>query len=174
MQIELKNIKIGFGSEETLNYEGYIYVDGNKVAYAHNDGHGAMTDITALTVELRAMVTLAEEYCAKIKDEEYSAHAQATRYHSLDSFIDSLAYAYETNRKLERLQKKNVMYGDPKTDTFTTVSWKGKTIAQMLADEKLRGTLKRQLQTILAKLKPNETIMNTNLSHLLTELKQAI
>lgn len=104
MKIEVKNIKIGPGSQETLQYVAEVYVDGKKLFYADNSGHGGMTNVQAYSKEgneIRSKIDTFLEAEAKKKD------ANARTYDGwLEDLCDDAANAKENEKAIKSALKK--------------------------------------------------------------------
>ena len=74
MKIELKNIKFYERmSEETNAFTADLYVNGKKVGYAKNEGHGGCTDYYPNSIEDRAVINEAEQYCLGLPPIKYGS-----------------------------------------------------------------------------------------------------
>ena len=85
MKIEIKNIKLGPGSEETIQYTADLYLDGKKIAYIDNAGKGAMTDLAPYEHTAWPLITSAEEQC------KAEALAKDPEAFTCDGFLNDLA-----------------------------------------------------------------------------------
>ena len=64
MKIELKSIKFSEAmSEETNAFTANLYINGKKVGYCKNQGHGGCTDYNADEPKFRTIIAEAEAYC---------------------------------------------------------------------------------------------------------------
>ena len=64
MKIELKNISHSPRlSQETEAFAADLWINGKKVAYCENDGHGGCTNYNTYNPSLRPLLKEAEEYC---------------------------------------------------------------------------------------------------------------
>ena len=90
MKIEVKNIKINkMFSEETICFKADVYINGKKIAYAENDGHGGSTFYNAYDMNGREILRQAEEYTKTLPSVKFEI---GDRVHeipmTLDLFID--------------------------------------------------------------------------------------
>lgn len=167
MKLELKNININLAfSEETIMFKADLYVNGKKVAYAHNDGRGGCTFYREYSRELRPLLEQAEAYC-KTLPSTFSTYGEKTIEikSTLEHWIDEVIYAKSNEKEAEKFQKKlaknmltNICYGEP--NAYKMVGWKNITIEQLLNRVDGRKALRDKITELVNK---GETILNTNL-----------
>jgi hypothetical protein len=175
MNLELKNIKFfEAGSQETNCFTADLYVDGNKIAYVNNDGHGGCTNYSTYKGDKRPVLLAAELYCKGLAPHVYAPVAGMDDEFSvpmtLEVMIDSLFEAWlkdYTERKfLQTIKRKfvtSVVIGN--TKEFIYISWKNVTIAQMLAVPNGRAAILKALTKAVADGKVNATnrVLNDNI-----------
>jgi hypothetical protein len=164
MKIELK--KISFSermSDETNCFIADLYINGKKVGECNNDGRGGCTNYGGNTKEDNVLIAEAEKYCKTLP----MVKSEALKFEyaqSLESVIDELVteflIAKEAKKKL-KMYEKAFCFGVPNGYSYRTVSWKGKTLAQI---DKIN--LQRAYNDVKAKLGKDEVILNTNLQSL--------
>jgi len=161
MKIELK--KISFNermSDETNCFIADLYINGKKVGSCNNDGRGGCTNYGGNTKEDNALIAKAEKYCkslpkvkSKALDFEYDQN--------LESVIDELLEAHlkgKEDAKRMKLYLKGICFGVPKGNSYQTVSWSGRTLAQI---DKI--SLQRAYDNVKAKyIKGAVVVLNAN------------
>ena len=106
-RITLKKVRIAkIQSEETLAYTADIYFDGEKVAYARNDGCGGETLINPFQNTFTAMKRADEFACSLPADTSHGITIDS----SLERVANSLAYDEEIARELKSRIKRGVMF----------------------------------------------------------------
>lgn len=164
MKIELKNVKdFPDMSEETTAFVADIYVDGVKVAYAKNDGHGGCTDYNAHEGK-RELLKQAEQYCISLPKKNYGTFSLDM---NLEHLIDELLYEELKNKdnkkfqnKQARLMETSILVGVPGAGSFGQYNYK-RPLATIPKE-----TLQKFVDNIKGKLKEGEQILNTNLEAL--------
>jgi hypothetical protein len=173
MKLELKNVKLNMAfSEETICFKADLYVEGKKVAYASNDGHGGCTHYNVYSPELKPLLQQAEDYC-KTLPSTFSTYGDKTFEikSTLELWIDEVVYKLSNTKEAEKFEKKkqknmltHICYG---TDNgYKMVGWK-MTIAEMLAHPQGRQVLFAKLNDLK---NAGETILNTNIPKTFLEL----
>lgn len=169
MKIELKRISFSERqSEETNCFAADLYINGKKIGYAKNSGCGGPTDyhadINCTSEFTRANIELlaeAEAYCKSLPKVKYG---DMEWEQSLEGVIDELLSAYLLERERKKIEKnylKALCFGVPNSGSYRTISWKGKTLAQI---DKIN--LQRTYDKVKSELKAGEVILNTNLKEL--------
>ena len=107
MKIELKNVKINEAfSEETTCFMADVHINGKKVAYAKNDGHGGCTFYHAYEGQ-RELLEQAEKFCKGLPKEKFDFGGG--RVHefeqSLESVIDKLLGEKELEKERKKIDK---------------------------------------------------------------------
>jgi len=106
-RITLKKVRIAkIQSEETLAYTADIYFDGEKVAYARNDGCGGETLINPFQNTFAAMKRADDFACSLPADTSHGITIDS----SLERVANSLAYDEEIARELKSRIKRGVMF----------------------------------------------------------------
>ena len=106
-RITLKKVRIAKNlSEETLAYTADIYFDGEKVAYARNDGCGGETLINPFQNTFTAMKRADEFACSLPADTSHGITIDS----SLAWVVYSLAYDEEIAQELKSRIKRGVMF----------------------------------------------------------------
>ncbi len=173
LTIEIKNIKLGPGSQETTQYVADLFIDGKKVANLNNSGHGGSTNMLPTDGKLWPLLKQAEkqlEFEAKQKDPEAK---------SCDGFIqdlaDDMACAKENEKEIQKTLKKMdraciskiIVVDEKELEQFKF----GKTSQLAMSEINLKTPLssfpQEQLKTYILKvknsLKEGEIIYNKNL-----------
>jgi hypothetical protein len=171
MKIELKNIKIYSAmSEETTAFTADIYVNGEKVGYARNDGRGGCTDYTVYDVKHIPVINDAEKYCEKLPDYTYpdsTLTVKMTLEQFIDNIIDEEYSKKEKQRIARKLQKAMLTAVCVGTDlyykTHSYTDGKRKTIPLEEIIRKQPAFLKGAIDKIKAGLMEGERILNTNI-----------
>lgn len=164
MNIELK--KISFNermSEETNCFVADLYINGKKVGYCENRGTGGPTDYHGDSKEANDVIREAEAYfksLPKAKYEEHDFEYQPTLENAIDEQFEEFLKVREDKKK-QKMYEKALCFGVPNGYSYRTVSWKGRTLAQI---DKI--SLQRAYNDIKAKLGKDEVILNTNLKEL--------
>ena len=171
MKIELRNIKINLTfSEETTMFKADVYVDGKKVAYANNDGHGGSTFYNRYE-KMEGLLKEAEAYAKTLPSTTHtfgntSMVIESTLENIIDNEIDRLVNEKETEKfkkKLEKDKEKNICFGVPNGKSYRMIGWKGLTISQLLASPNGRQGIQNAIKKIEGELKEGEVILNNNL-----------
>jgi len=166
MKIELK--KISFNermSEETSCFVADLYINGKKVGYCKNDGHGGCTDYRGDSKENNQIIAKAEEHfksLPKVKAEGYNFEFQPTLENAIDEQLENYL-KQKTEKKMQKLMQTAILFGLPNGSSYTKLSWKSKT--------PLSGIPKNILQQTIDEIKRKHctngiVILNTNLAAL--------
>lgn len=130
MKIELKNLEVNEKfSEETIMFMADVWIEGKKVAHAHNDGRGAQTYFnvyggknTKEFDENNKLVDLAINYCETLPNETFTFESngetrtievQSTLLNKIDQLVEKHINEKEDKRfeaQLKRDMKKYVCY----------------------------------------------------------------
>lgn len=166
MKLELKNVKFYESmSEETNCFQADLFINGKKIAYVKNSGHGGCTDYHVLDFSQQQILRDAEAYCKGLPKVKYGENEYAV---SLETVIDDLFENWLKIKQDSKLAKRisndmlnSIICGSPQN--YTEYFWQTKDkkkvpIAQMLKTENGRNL-------IIAKLKSlkGQNILNTNL-----------
>lgn len=163
MKIELK--KVSFSermSEETNAFVADVYVDGKKVGYAKNEGHGGNTDVRSYP-ETHDQFKKAEDYCKSLPDtvHDLGGNEPFTMKSDLESVVDDLLEQWlkeKEEKKIQNYCKKGVVYKTP--NGHGIISWKNTTIDSMLMNPIMVLRLKKVVEDLK---KEGKEIVNTNL-----------
>jgi len=163
MKIELKNIKFSEAmSEETNAFTADLFINGKKVGYCKNQGHGGCTDYNSYEPENRKVIQEAEAYfksLPKVKEEKYNFEYQPTLEYAIDEQLENwLKARYE--KKMERKMLKAIFIGQPNSDPRSYYGFKVPLSTIPLPQ------LQASVDRIKAKLTNGEVILNTNLTAL--------
>lgn len=166
MKIELKKFQFFERmSEETNAFVADVYVNGKKVAYAKNDGHGGDTYYHPYATD-NALLRKAEEYCLSLPPIKYPAEHGMEAFEikmNLTHFIDDLVTAEikkKDQKKMEKKMEKAIMWGVPNGYRYTQVAFKVP-LAQIP-----RPQLQMYVNKYKSQFKEGEQFLNTNLESL--------
>lgn len=171
MKIELKNLKINKEfSEETIMFKASVYVDGEKVAEAENEGRGGSTHYWHLgTDRSKELIKKAEGYCLALPSIKVQSHGTELLIdQNLSDYIDKLVYdvfnkkeqlAFE-KKKLKAMERGLVISKGSGDDGFEVFKWKGFTLNSLTRHP--LGT-KAISDAILKYKAQGYRILNTNL-----------
>jgi hypothetical protein len=115
MKIELKKLKVFEEmSEETTAFVADLWINGKKVAYCKNDGHGGCTFYNAYP-EQRELLAEAEAYCQSLPPHvtEFMGKEMSIEQ-NLEFVIDCLVSEKENEKFIKARDKaciKNFVYG---------------------------------------------------------------
>jgi hypothetical protein len=167
MKIELKKLKISLPhSEETICFVADVYVNGVRVAYASNDGHGGNTYYQADLKHI-GLLEQAEQYALTLPSIKYGS-LEITM--DLEKVIDDLVMAKlksdEDKKYQKRLEKDlahNICWGIP-NGSYRMVGYKNKlTLLQELNTIQGVNRIEKILDVALSKLEEGEEIFNKDI-----------
>ena len=164
MKIELK--KISFNermSEETNAFTADLYINGKKVGYCKNEGHGGCTDYRGDSKECNVLITEAEKYflsLPKVKPNGYNFMLQPTLENAIDEQLEDYLKA-KAQKKMEKHMENAILFGVPNGDSYVMIKF----------TKPLSAFLTFQLQVKVNEIKKKEctdgkVILNTNLEAL--------
>lgn len=163
MQIELKNIKFSEAlSEETNAFVADVYVNGKKVAYAKNDGHGGCTFYHAYEGK-RELLGQAEKFCEALQPLKYGSMELPM---SLEMKIDMLLEDWLRIKDLRKQAKNDMLTGLCVTSDngYTQLTWtsggRNVTIAELVRVPNGRELLKNAIAKAKAE---GKEVLNTNI-----------
>jgi hypothetical protein len=168
MKLELKNIRVNLAfSQETTMFKADLFVNGKKVAYANNDGHGGCTFYRVYDKSLNELLSQAEEYATTLPSKyhtflEKTFEIKSTLENWIDFSIDDYVKEKETakfKKKMEKDMLNYIVYG-LKENAYTRIGWSNVTIAQMLISPNGRQVLLSKLNEIK---NTGNKIFNTNI-----------
>ena len=178
MNIQIKNIKVYEAlSEETACATTDVFVDGKKIAYSKNVGHGGSTDYRVYKTEDRPILEAAEEFAKTLPSTIHKgAFGDLEIKSTLESIIEQAVYDFEqakftkakerNARKFQLAMAKDmetaILIGKPNGNSYRIFPFKSK--------NKLRFVSITSLQTLIdhakSHIKDGEVILNTNLADL--------
>lgn len=167
MKIELKKFQFFERmSEETNAFVADVHVNGVKVAYAKNDGHGGETFYHSYEGK-RELLAQSEKYCETLPPTIYKGAGLGGKdlviKSNLINVIDDLVcneIKKKDTQKLEKKMEKAILWGVKGGNSYTYVNFKVK------LSEIPKDRLQMYVNEYKKKLKPNEVILNTNLEKL--------
>jgi hypothetical protein len=127
MKIELK--KISFNermSEETNCFVADLYINGKKVGYAKNDGHGGCTDYRGNSKEDNQVIAEAEAYfktLPKVKSEEFNFEYQPSLETAIDEEFEKYLKA-KADKKMQKLFATSIVVGKPNGNSYRYINFK--------------------------------------------------
>jgi len=147
-------------SEETNAFVADVYVNGKKVAYAKNDGHGGETYYHSYSKD-NTLLRKAEEYCLSLPPIKTPYNFEIEM--NLTNFIDELVEAElkkKDQKKMEKKMEKAIMWGVPNDYRYSQVTFKVP-LAQIP-----RPQLQMYVDKYKKDFKEGEKFLNTNLESL--------
>lgn len=176
MKLELKNIKLGPGSEETTQFTAKLYVDGKFAGDCDNAGKGGPTDIRIWGGGSQELIDKAEAYCKTLPPLKFSwGEIKMSLEHWVDEQIDKLAdakhLAKEHKRILAQMERDTKRYvvvvSRQNLDAFKSGASQQlpyHTFDYNVPIDRYSDNAKRQIvEQITTKLKDDEFIYNSNL-----------
>lgn len=163
MKIELKSIIFSEAlSEETNAFTANLYINGKKVGYCKNQGHGGCTYYNSDSSNDRKTIAYAEDYCkalpkTKWKDKEFNQSLEGV----IDDLLEDWLKAKET-KKFERKMLKAILVGSPDENRGSYSVYGFKVALSTIPVQPLQEAVNR----IKMKLKAGDVILNTNLEAL--------
>jgi hypothetical protein len=114
-------------SEETNAFVADVYVNGKKVGYAKNDGHGGSTNVRSYP-DTRDQFKKAEGYCKTLPDTVHKCEGMKpfTMKSDLESVVDELFETWLKQKEVKKLEKKMVnhlMWGIPGGTSYTQMKF---------------------------------------------------
>jgi hypothetical protein len=171
MKLELKNIKFSEAmSEETYAFTADLFVNGKKIAYCKNNGHGGCTSYNPYDADTRVILKQADAYAESLPEVKYDEFGGGSFAASLENTIDHMFSAWleekDKKKNIARLRKdmaKGLVYGTP--ESYRVTSWgKTHTIETLMKFPQGVEVLKKRIKELKEQ---NETILNTNLGELI-------
>lgn len=158
MKIELKNLKVNLEfSEETIMFRSDVHINGMKIFYADNDGRGGCTSVHVFNPMQKQMWFEVDRYCRDNYDMYFTDK------------IDELVYAEIERREKQKFSKKinkdmqkGIILSKDDLKSYSIVSWKGKTINDLLSQQGGETVLKNTVDKYQAQ---GYKVYNTNLPH---------
>jgi hypothetical protein len=169
MKIELKNFKHSeWNSEETNCFRADLFLNGKKVGYCNNEGHGGPTSYCGIEHHWSQSIKDMEEYCKTLPPIVYTKEKEGhdfTINMTLEHYIDDLVMEIldkKVQKKKEKEMLKYIVFSKSRWG-YQTISWKGHTIESMLQSPLGRNTLEKKVKELQEQ---GYTIENTNLPFL--------
>ena len=158
-RVELKNVRSHYSNEWGPGgaFEADIWINGVKCMHVNDEGNGGCYDYEPFSKDkiVEQNIKLFEDYInAKYKG----------KFEPMDMYIVKLVDELEKAKAKKKLLKefeKSFCFGVPNGNSYRTVYWKGRTLAQI---DKIN--LQRAYNNVKAKLGKGEVILNTNLQAL--------
>lgn len=164
MKIELRKIQFSERmSEETNCFVADLYIDGKKVGYAKNDGHGGCTDYGMVgDAKNLDVIKKAEAYCKTLPKKSYTfGQFDMNLEEKIDELFEEWLKEKDKKRLDKKLQKdmlKGLCY---RIDNgYTILTWTGHTINSMLQHPQGKKTLQLKINQLKEQ---GKEILNTNL-----------
>jgi hypothetical protein len=164
MKIELKNVKfLESMSEETNCFTADVFINGKKIAYASNQGHGGPTDYRVYDNKDASLLKEAEAFFlakpeVEVEVSGYKFMSQPTLEGEIDDLMENFLQAKD-NKKRENHFKKGICYGTK--NSYQMIFWTGITLEAMLKNEVGRQRIAKVVKDLREK---GKTILNTNLT----------
>jgi hypothetical protein len=167
MKIELKNVKFSeFASEETNCFAADLYVDGKKVGYCKNDGHGGNTWVHNLDMNTVNKFREVEEYCKTLPGIKFGG---ALFPSNLENVVDKLFEEWLEEKNKKRMQKKleksmlkGICIEEDNGFTLATFKMGGKVIP-LAHCFRVEPVLEHIKEFCITEKKKGKKILNTNL-----------
>jgi hypothetical protein len=173
-RLTIKNVKTGIGHDLAGMYCDF-YLDGKKIGYYNNDGHGGMPDIRisdkayvdmleALFTETNMRQFIADDY--NNSNNSGLTKIWEVRDFDFDNVIEFIAERMEFVKGVLKQEKKGIVYGKPNSGTYSSITWKGLTVEDVIkrmGDE----AFQKKIDEIKGRLEAGHFIFNTNLEKFL-------
>lgn len=173
MKLELKKVKINLTfSEETIMFRADVYIDGEHIGEAENEGRGGCTWVTHLGTERsKQMLDKAFEHFKTLPPQKFTAGGREYEVDSrLDGAIDDIVSDMVNEKekksfakKLEKAMLKGLVFNKGVEGSFSTISWGKLTMQQILAHPQGRETVQNKISELKAQ---GYKILNTNIPQL--------
>lgn len=141
------------GSEETECFVATLYVNGKKLAYCENDGHGGSTNVRFFpeTCKLEEKIEAFLKTQPKIKPEGYDFELDLDLEYIVDDLLEKYLQAKE-HQKMMRKTEKALLFKE-KGGGHYLISWKDKkvTIDTLLKMPNGRQSIKNIIERETAK-----------------------
>ncbi len=128
MKIELKRISFNERmSEETNCFVADLHINGKKVGYCKNDGHGGCTDIHGDSKSDYQVIAEAEAYCKtlpKVKSGtfEWEQDLEWVVNMLLEDHLKA-KFELKAKKKFEKLQLNSILWGVPNSGRYTRLPY---------------------------------------------------
>lgn len=170
-KIELRNIKHSVSlSQETEAFTADIYIDGRKVAYAHNEGTGGPTGYGFYKTDDRQLLQQLEAYCKTLPPVFLSEQFPSVEQ-NLESVIDDLLTKHLAQKEIDKFDKKarklfatHIIAGPAAEKIGEYRNFKpSHPIQAYLTSNANKEVLKKLIAKVKAKLVTGEVILNDNI-----------
>lgn len=151
-------------SDETEAFTANLYINGKKVGYCKDEGHGGCIDYRGDDVKGGAVITETEKYyksLPKVKIEGYDFMFQPTLENKIGELLEEWLKAKE-DKKFTTKMNKSILVGLPSKTRATYGEYKFKVALSSIPLDQLQASVER----IKGKLDKGEIILNTNLEKL--------
>jgi hypothetical protein len=156
MNIQIKNIKIYEAlSEETTCFTADVFVNGKKIAYAKNNGHGDSTYYNTYNPKHRPILEAAEEFAKTLPSTFY-------RNLEIKSTLENLIDDAISNKEQLKEMEYGILVGKPDSPVWEVFAFTGNPKLKKLSPEMLQ----KLVDSAKSHIKDGEVILNTNLTDL--------
>lgn len=160
MEITMKSVKFSEAlSQETNAFTANLYVDGKKVGYIRNEGHGGETMVQPIDGNSRAKFKEAEEYCKSLPPYTYG-DPKIEIPMNLSMYVDDLMEKWLKEKEAKKIAKKmntRLMWGVPNSNSYKEVNYKRPLASIPKAD------MQREIDNWKSEFRDGEVFFNTNL-----------
>ncbi|MGF6848283.1 hypothetical protein QFZ51_003518 [Chitinophaga sp. W3I9] len=171
MKVELKNVKMHVPQyDASMGFTADLYINGEKVGTAHNDGIGGPSDYHGDTKEESKLIREAESYFSSLPKENIADPGREAVYinQTLEYHITKLSFDHYNQTLLAKHMTKGILYGN---NDYYQIFDTGKAISILLKDQKGEEFLASIIRSdILPIHKEGNRILNTNLPASLVDL----
>lgn len=161
MNIEVRKLKINKEfSEETICFKGELYLDGKKVGYCENDGHGGCTNYYGIETYHSEDIKRMEDYCKTLPKVKYGNNEwKQTLGGVIDDIVDNV---FNRKQKESDMKKGLCIKKENENGMYNIVTWKKpyNNIENLLKHPQGKDVLKKVIQEYKDK---GFIILNTNL-----------
>lgn len=170
MKIELKSIHFSEHlSEETNAFTADVWVDGQNVGHAKNDGRGGETYVGVqyskddkVMKRNHEVLRKAEEYATSLPPHEWVYDGKTyTRNNDITTVVDDLLDKYLKDKEEKKWRKKTEKSFVSKSGNMWRYTSFKLPIPELIV--KFPAQMKKNFEEFKASLKPGEVIYNTNI-----------
>lgn len=167
LNIELKKLKFGLHSQETIDFVAEVYVNGKHIATAENQGYGGPTSTyKEKNISYEEYQSILNYFKNLPVDPKYPSLSM-----DFEMVIDTLVDKAFNDRQRKKDENKCILIGIPGDSMYKMLGWKGTTVKKLMSNEKSIDWLEKQIPLLLSKVMPGEKILNTNLGRLQNLIK---
>lgn len=176
MKLELKKVKINLAfSEETIMFRADVYIDGEHIGEAENEGRGGCTWVSHLGTERsKQVLDKAFEYFKSLPPIKFKVGNDELEVDSrLDGAIDDIIAGIVNEKEKKSLEKKmaksmekGLVYSKGVEGSFNTITWGKWTMAQLMAHPEGRKRVEEAIAEVTGK---GYKVLNTNIPQLATK-----